>query len=89
MPLLASKKDNAASAAAHHDPISAHHNPSAVTVSHLAGPYRAPVPPSLSEVEIQELRKQTRQCMLAVGMFLSGTANTITIKAAMSTLAVG
>ncbi|EOD19326.1 hypothetical protein EMIHUDRAFT_242941 [Emiliania huxleyi CCMP1516] len=88
MPLLASKKDNAASAAAHH-PISAHHNPSAVTVSHLAGPYRAPVPPSLSEVEIQELRKQTRQCMLAVGMFLSGTANTITIKAAMSTLAVG
>ena len=43
----------------------------------------------LSEDEVRVLRKRTQQALLATGMLLSGTVNTLALKGALSTVSEG
>lgn len=43
----------------------------------------------LTEAEAEELRLRTRQALLALGMLVSGTANTLTCKATLSMVSAG
>ena len=43
----------------------------------------------LNQADVEELRLRTRQVLLALGMLISGTANTLTCKAALTSMSMG